>query len=380
MQELQGKALTHGPSHPPICACCDCMQGMRVVVLTNVKPGKVRDVVSAGLVLCASNEDHTVCRPLQPPEGAAIGEKITFAGVDGKPEEVLNPKKKLFEKLQPFLRTDGTGVAMFQDTPMMTTAGPCTSTIVNAMSRCPVATRTACPPHVAPCCSPRVALCCSARHAMLQPARRALLPCTSRPAAASASRSAAPHVAPCCSQRVMPYCSPRVALCCPARRALLPCTARALLPCPPRALPCSPRRALPCPAAPPSPTEPRRPARAALPYPSRATLPRSPAPPSRPAATTAAAAARATAAAGGGAIGSARGAVGAGAIRGGQRRSLPLPDDPTPQQLREWVLQRARPGGGGFCFLRTAQRRQQSQQEMHLLFSEVVDLPERLLG
>ncbi|CAI5931940.1 unnamed protein product [Closterium sp. NIES-65] len=110
----------------------DEMMGMRVVVLTNVKPGKVRDVVSAGLVLCASNEDHTVCRPVQPPEGAAIGEKITFAGVDGKAEEVLNPKKKLFEKLQPFLRTDGTGVAMFQDTPMMTTAGPCTSTIVNA--------------------------------------------------------------------------------------------------------------------------------------------------------------------------------------------------------------------------------------------------------
>ncbi|CAI5532441.1 unnamed protein product [Closterium sp. Naga37s-1] len=114
------RALTRSPSFSlHVYACCDCMQGMRVVVLTNVKPGKVRDVVSAGLVLCASNEDHTVCRPVQPPEGAAIGEKITFDGVDGKPEEVLNPKKKLFEKLQPFLRTDGTGLAMFQDTLIM---------------------------------------------------------------------------------------------------------------------------------------------------------------------------------------------------------------------------------------------------------------------
>ncbi|CAI7879524.1 unnamed protein product [Closterium sp. NIES-53] len=51
------------------------------------------------------------------------------------------------------------------------------------------------------------------------------------------------------------------------------------------------------------------------------------------------------------------------AARGGQRWSLPLPDDPTPQQLREWVLQRVSPGGEGFGFLRTAQRRQQSQQE-----------------
>ncbi|CAI7757486.1 unnamed protein product [Closterium sp. NIES-53] len=87
------------------------------------------------------------------------------------------------------------------------------------------------------------------------------------------------------------------------------------------------------------------------------------APPSRPAATIAAVAARATAAAGGGAAGSTGGAAGAGAARGGQIPSLPLPDDPTPQQLREWVIQRARPGGGGFGFLRTAQRRQQSQQE-----------------
>ncbi|CAI7810955.1 unnamed protein product, partial [Closterium sp. NIES-54] len=46
---------------------------------------------------------------------------------------------------------------------------------------------------------------------------------------------------------------------------------------------------------------------------------------------------------------------------------MPLPDDPTPQQLREWALQRAPPGGGGFGFLRTAQRRQQSQQEIFSL-------------
>ncbi|CAI7849436.1 unnamed protein product [Closterium sp. NIES-54] len=69
----------------------------------------------------------------------------------------------------------------------------------------------------------------------------------------------------------------------------------------------------------------------------------------------------ATAAAGGGAAGSAGSAADA-AARGGQRRSLPLPDDPTPQQLREWALQRARPGGGGFGFICTAQRQQQSQQ------------------
>ncbi|CAI7915503.1 unnamed protein product [Closterium sp. NIES-54] len=215
----------------------------------------------------------------------------------------------------------------------------------------------------------RTALPCSpVRCALLPcPARRALLPRTSRPAASRTSRPAALRVAPCCSPRVALYCSPRVALCCPLRHAMQPC-------CPLHRAPC------PADRGPPYLAQPRRPAR-----PSRATLPRSPAPPSRPFATTAAAAAaaaaaaRATAAAGGGAAGSAGsaagaggaggatrsagGAAGAGAARGGQRRSLPLPDDPTPQQLREWVLQRARPGGGGFGFLRTTQRRQQIQQE-----------------
>ncbi|CAI7809545.1 unnamed protein product [Closterium sp. NIES-54] len=51
------------------------------------------------------------------------------------------------------------------------------------------------------------------------------------------------------------------------------------------------------------------------------------------------------------------------AARGGQQQPLPLPDTQSPQQLRKWVIQRARPGGGGFGFLRTAQRRQQSHQE-----------------
>lgn len=30
-------------------------------------------------VLCASNEDHTVVEPLLPPEGAKIGERVSFS-------------------------------------------------------------------------------------------------------------------------------------------------------------------------------------------------------------------------------------------------------------------------------------------------------------
>ncbi|CAI7857564.1 unnamed protein product [Closterium sp. NIES-53] len=275
---------------------------------------------------------------------------------------------------------------------------------------------------------PRVALCCSPRHALLQPAHRALLPCASRPAAASAlhpaaastshptaasaSRPAALLVEPCCSQCVALCCPACRSLLQPARRALLQLARHAVLPCAshpaaasasrptaaralcsaaPRVAPCCPAqrapccpvhrtpclaaRGAPCLAARGAPcqTEPRRPARAALPNLSRATLPRSPAPPSCPAATIVATAARATGAASGGATESAEVLLVLGVLEVQlgvlevllvlERRSLPLLDDPTPQQLCECVLQRACPGGGGFGFLRTVQRRQQSQQE-----------------
>lgn len=103
-----------------------------VVLITNVKPGKLRDVMSEGLVLCASNEDHSVVEPLLPPEGAKIGEQVSFSGIDGKPEEVLNPKKKQLEKITPHLFTDEKGVATFKGVPFMTSGGPCVSSIPKA--------------------------------------------------------------------------------------------------------------------------------------------------------------------------------------------------------------------------------------------------------
>ncbi|XP_061987803.1 uncharacterized protein LOC133706315 isoform X1 [Populus nigra] len=110
----------------------DDLTNRRVVLITNVKPGKLRDVMSEGLVLCASNEDHTVVEPLLPPEGAKVGERVSFLGIDGKPEDVLNPKKKQLEKITPNLFSDDKGVATFKGIPFMTSGGPCTSSIPKA--------------------------------------------------------------------------------------------------------------------------------------------------------------------------------------------------------------------------------------------------------
>lgn len=103
-----------------------------VVLITNVKPGKLRDVMSSGLVLCASNKENTSVEPLTPPEGVKIGERISFSGFEGKPEDVLNPKKKQLDKITPLLYTDDKGVATYKGIPFMTSAGPCTSSLSNA--------------------------------------------------------------------------------------------------------------------------------------------------------------------------------------------------------------------------------------------------------
>ncbi|CAM6061082.1 unnamed protein product [Sphagnum tenellum] len=75
--------------------------------------------------------DHSQCEPVLPPEGSKIGERVTVPGYEGSPEEVLNPKKKQFEKIQPDLTTDDSGIANYQGKPFMTTAGPCRSSILN---------------------------------------------------------------------------------------------------------------------------------------------------------------------------------------------------------------------------------------------------------
>ncbi|CAI7864760.1 unnamed protein product [Closterium sp. NIES-54] len=46
------------------------------------------------------------------------------------------------------------------------------------------------------------------------------------------------------------------------------------------------------------------------------------------------------------------------ASRGGQRQPLPHPDTLSLQQLREWVIQRGRPGGGGYRGGGAGQQRQ----------------------
>merc|ERR1711978_746500 len=71
-----------------------------VVVLCNLKPAKMRGIESCGMVLCSSRSEPKEVEPLNVPEGSAPGDRVVVDGEkEGMPDEVLNPKKKVWEKL-----------------------------------------------------------------------------------------------------------------------------------------------------------------------------------------------------------------------------------------------------------------------------------------
>jgi aminoacyl tRNA synthase complex-interacting multifunctional protein 1 len=102
------------------------MQDRKVVVVANLKPVTMRGIKSAAMVLAASPKPEEGADPhshdrvvelVSPPEGAEAGDKVYFEGWpygDGKgPEKVLNPKKKVWESVQPGFYTSGDCIVGF---------------------------------------------------------------------------------------------------------------------------------------------------------------------------------------------------------------------------------------------------------------------------
>lgn len=81
------------------------MQKRYVIVVANLKPVTMRGVKSCAMVLCASNKDDGVVEFVNPPQGSKPGDKIFFEGYNGVPEKQLNPKKKIWEAVQPKFST-----------------------------------------------------------------------------------------------------------------------------------------------------------------------------------------------------------------------------------------------------------------------------------
>jgi len=105
------------------------MQGRMVAVVCNLKPAKMRGIMSAGMVLCGSNEDHTKVEILDPPAGAQAGEHLMLDGfgiMKPAPEDaVLKSKSQqgVWKMVAPDLKLVD-GEATYNGKLFTTSAGP----------------------------------------------------------------------------------------------------------------------------------------------------------------------------------------------------------------------------------------------------------------
>ncbi|KAL6851526.1 hypothetical protein ACP4OV_020459 [Aristida adscensionis] len=105
------------------------LQDSNVIVLANLKPRNMRGIKSNGMLMAASDASHENVELLTPPEGSVPGEKVWFGSEDEKDRlsEAASPnqvqKKKIWESVQPHLRTTDNCVAVLGEHPMRTSAG-----------------------------------------------------------------------------------------------------------------------------------------------------------------------------------------------------------------------------------------------------------------
>uniref|UniRef100_A0A336M0W8 Tyrosine--tRNA ligase n=1 Tax=Culicoides sonorensis TaxID=179676 RepID=A0A336M0W8_CULSO len=109
----------------------DELKGIDVVTLCNMKSSKIRGVESEGLVLCAFNESKY--EPLKVPSGSKPGDKITVEGYEATGEIAqLNPKKKVWDKIQAEFKTNNGGEALWKEFSLLTVSGEkITSSLTN---------------------------------------------------------------------------------------------------------------------------------------------------------------------------------------------------------------------------------------------------------
>ncbi|XP_071846283.1 aminoacyl tRNA synthase complex-interacting multifunctional protein 1-like [Apostichopus japonicus] len=93
------------------------MENKMVVLCCNLKPAKMRGILSQAMVMCASSPDKVEI--LDPPLGSVPGDRVSFDGYPMSEEfpAQMNPKKKIFEQIQPDLNTNAEKVATYKGAP-----------------------------------------------------------------------------------------------------------------------------------------------------------------------------------------------------------------------------------------------------------------------
>ncbi|XP_065068103.1 aminoacyl tRNA synthase complex-interacting multifunctional protein 1-like [Rhopilema esculentum] len=88
------------------------MQNRLAIFMCNLKPAKMRGILSQGMIMCASTPEKV--QPLLLPEGATIGDKVRMQGYTVEPDVQLNPKRKIWEQVKPDMLVNSKGIASYK--------------------------------------------------------------------------------------------------------------------------------------------------------------------------------------------------------------------------------------------------------------------------
>ncbi len=105
-----------------------------VIILCNLKPRALKGIMSNGMVLCASNTDHSYVTPLIPPSDSPPGQLISFAGYSSAFIEPGNKATKAFSKVVNDLFVNEEGFATYKNVPFMTPQGAVVSSLKGKIS------------------------------------------------------------------------------------------------------------------------------------------------------------------------------------------------------------------------------------------------------
>jgi len=109
------------------------MEGKLVCVIANMKTRKLAGFESQGMVLCGTSAAGKV-ELLHPPEGAKVGERITWEGIEmAEPDDKMNEKtgKAPWAVVQPGFSMNASKQATYKGALWITSAGPVVATSVN---------------------------------------------------------------------------------------------------------------------------------------------------------------------------------------------------------------------------------------------------------
>lgn len=82
-----------------------------VILLCNLKPSKIRGILSEAMVMCASSPENVEI--LEPPTGSVPGDFVSVDGYARSPDKVL----KVFEEIAQDLKTDENLQATYKGIP-----------------------------------------------------------------------------------------------------------------------------------------------------------------------------------------------------------------------------------------------------------------------